>query len=165
MALSVKNPTDPSYLARNAKDFGSGVTAGSAGTSSKWVTHANLLLYSLTTYTTVLGTSTYTANGTATASGQQVNVIIVQNTSTTGTSLALSTTTIGPLLAGGIGLATAAIGGSNQFALNTTTGTQGYGGIPVQSGSIVYLVSGTDATAVTLGAIDYSIQFEAPLTI
>ena len=165
MSLLVKNPTDASYRARMVKDFGSGVAAGAAGTTSKWLTHAALLLYSLNAYTTVLGTSTYSANGTATISGQQLNVIVVSNTNTTGTALSLSTTTIGPFLAGGQGLVTAAVGGYNQWSLNTSTGSAGFGGIPVPQGSIVYVVSGTDATATTLCAIDYQIAGLAPLTM
>lgn len=163
MALAVKNPTDPSYLARYAKDFGAGVAAGAAGVTSKWLTHAAVQLYSLTTYQTVLGTSTYTVGGTATVSGQQLSVIIVTNTNT-GSGVSLATTTIGPFYAGGTG-GTAAVGGDNQFALNTTAGVANQGGVPVPAQSVVYVVSGTDATAVNLCAIDYSIQFEAPLTI
>jgi len=163
MSLIVKNPTDPSYLARLAKDYGAGPAAGSGGTTSKWLLHANVLLFSLSTYTATLGTSTYTVGGTATLSGQQLSVIIVTDTNTS-TVVGLGTTTIGPFYAGGVGLSTAAIGGYNQFALNTAAGTSGFGGVPVPQGSIVYVVSGTDATAQTLCAIDYGIQFLAPLT-
>lgn len=163
MAQAVKNQTDPTYLARQDANLGATV-AGSGGVTSKFVAFAALQLFSLTTYTNTLGTSTYTAGGTATTSGQQVSVITVVNTSTTGTSVALSTTTYGPFLAGGQGLSTAAIGGSNQFALNTTTGTGGYGGIPVPQGALVYAVSGTDATAVTVCTVDYAVQAGAGLT-
>jgi hypothetical protein len=163
MSLTVKNQTDPSYLARGIKDFGNGVAAGAAGVTSKWVAHANLLLFSLNAYTTTLGTSTYTVNGTATLSGQQLSLIIVSDTNTT-TVVGLGTTTVGPFYAGGVGLTTAAVGGYNQFALNTSTGTSGFGGLPVPQGSIVYVVSGTDATAQTALSVDWQHQVGAPLT-
>src|SRR5579871_1814843 len=136
MAQAQKSFQDPTYVGRGEFDGGA-IAAGAAGQSSKFVAHAALLLMSLTTYTTVLGTSTYTNTvtgvGTATASGQQINVIIVTNTSTTST-VALATTTVGPFLAGGQGTA-AQVGGANQFALNTTAGTAGQGGLAVPFGS------------------------------
>jgi len=163
MSQAVKNQTDPSYLSRQDANLGS-VTAGSGGQTSKFVAFAALQLFSLTTYLQTLGTSTYTTGGTATASGQQISVITIVNTNTTGTAVSLATTTYGPYLAGGQGLATAAIGGANQFVLNTNSGTSGYGGIPVPQGALVYCVSGTDATAVTACTIDYQIQVGAGLT-
>lgn len=166
MAQAQKGFQDPTYLARGKFDGGA-IAAGAAGQSSKFVAHAAVLLMALTTYTTVLGTSTYTNTvtgvGTATASGQQVSVIIVTNTSTT-TTVALSTTTLGPFLAGGQGTA-AQVGGSNQFQLNTNTGTQGQGGVLVPQGSYVYVVTGTDATAATVVGIDYQVNAGAPVTI
>lgn len=168
MSLAVKNPTDPSYLTRLAKDYGA-IASGSGGVTSKWCTHAALLLYSLSTYQTVAGTSTYTAGGIPIINGQQLNVIVVSNTAAGGAAAALGTTTIGPFIAGGgyvgAGTGTGQVGGINQFALNTTTGTAGYGGVPVPAQSMVYVVSGTDATAVNVCTIDYQVQFETPLTI
>src|SRR5271170_6115357 len=105
MALIVKNPGDYS---RSDLNLGA-VAAGSGGQSSKFVAFTNLLLFGLTTYTTVLGTSTYTqtvggtATGTGNISGQQLSVIVIQNTSTTTASVSLSTATIGPFLCGGQG--------------------------------------------------------------
>ncbi len=150
---------DPSYSARQAAFLGA-LAAGSGGVTSKFTAHAALLLFSLTTYTQTLGTSTYNGTG----SGQQVSVIVIQNTNTTGTAVTLSTATYGPFLAGGQGLATAAVGGSNQFALNTTAGTGGLGGIPIPPGAQFYCVSGTDATAVTNCTVDYQINTGAGLT-
>lgn len=164
MAQQQKAFQDPTYLSRQAFTFGA-LAAGSGGVTSKFVTHAALLLMSLNTLTQTLGTSTYTTGGTATGSGQQVNLIVISNTNTTGTAVTLSTTTIGPFLAGGQGLATAVVGGYNQFALNTTAGTAGQGGIPVSAGSQVYVVSGTDATAVTNCTVDYQIAAGAAVTI
>ena len=168
MALTARVAQDPSFVARQAAFLGA-VAAGSGGASSKFVAHAALLLFSLSTYQTVLGTSTYTqtvggtATGTGPASGQQLSLIVITNTSTT-TTVALATTTVGPFLAGGAGPA-APVGGGNQFALNTVAGTAGQGGYPVPAGSQFYVVSGTDATAVNLVTIDYQIASQAPLTI
>lgn len=162
MALGVKNWTDPSYLCRINKDFGP-PTAGAASVTTKWVTFAALQLYSLSTYMVTAGTSTYTGpNGTATVGAQQLSLIIVTNTNT-GTGVSLGTTTVGPFYAGGT--ATGSIGGDNQFALNTTTGTAGQGGIPVPAQSLVYIVSGTDATAQCACSLDYQVQAGAALTI
>lgn len=154
---------DPSYVTRQDANLGS-LAAGSGGQTSKFVAFAAMQLFALTTYLQTLGTSTYTQGGTGTASGQQVSVIVIQNTNTTGTAVSLSTATYGPFLAGGVGLATAAVGGMNQYPLNTTTGSGGLGGIPVPQGSLVYCVSGTDATAVTACTVDYQVQPGAGLT-
>lgn len=156
MGLLVKNQTDPSYLTRQDINLGN-IAAGNGGVTSKFTAHAALLLFSLNTNLQTLGTSTYTTGGTGTTSGQQISVIVISNTNTTGTAVTLSTTTYGPYLAGGVGLATAAVGGFNQFQLNTATDTSGYGGVPVRKGSLVYCVSGTDATAVTNCTLDYQI--------
>jgi hypothetical protein len=164
MSQVVRNPTDPTYLARQDMNLGA-LAAGSGGITSKFVAFAACQLFSLTTFLATLGTSTYTANGTATASGQQVSVITVINTSTTTTSVALATTTYGPFLAGGQGLSTAAIGGANQFALNTNTGTAQFGGISLPQGGLAYCVSGTDATAVTVCTLDYQVQQGAPIVL
>jgi hypothetical protein len=159
MALITQNAANVG--ARGDINLGS-VAAGSGGSTSKFVAFANLLLFGLTTATITLGTSTYTqtvngtATGTGTASGQQLWVIVVTNTNTATntTTVALSTTSIGPFLAGGNGTA-AQVGGGNQWAINTTTGTQGQGGVFVNAGAQVYVISGTDATAVTAVTIDY----------
>lgn len=159
MALSTR-PTfsDPSYQVRQSQSLVS-TAAGSGGVTDKWVTHANVLLFSLNL--SLLGTGTSTYSGTT--GGQQINLITIINTSTT-TAVALSTTTYGPFLAGGTGAA-AQVSGYNQYALNTTAGVAGYGGIPVPQGSVVYCVSGTDATATTLVTVDYQINTGAGLTV
>lgn len=168
MALIARVAQDPSFVTRQVLALGA-IAAGSGGQTSKFVAHAALSLFSLQTYQTVLGTSTYTqtvggtATGTGTVSGQQLSLIIVLNTSTT-TTVGLSTTTVGPFLAGGQGTL-GQVGGGNQFALNTVAGVAGQGGIPVPQGAYVYVVSGTDATAVNVCSIDYQIQSQAPITI
>jgi len=158
MSLIVKNPTDPTYLARGAIEFGP-VAAGNGGVTLKFVTFAALQLFSLNTYMQTAGTATYSG----VVKAQQINLIVVQNTS--GTSIALATTTYGPYVCGDpFATGTAAIGGANQFVLNTNTGTPGFGGVPVPQGALVYCVSGTDATAVTNCTVDYAVAFQAPVT-
>ena len=164
MALIVQNPA----VSGGRSDINLGaVAAGSGGVSAKFITYAACLLFGLTAVQTTLGTSTYTqtvngtATGTGTASSQQLWVVTVVNTSTT-TTVALATTSIGPFLAGGNGTV-AQVGGANQWAINTTTGTAGQGGYLVPALSQVYVISGTDATAVTAVTIDYQQAFGAPV--
>jgi hypothetical protein len=98
---------------------------------------------------------------------------VIQNTATAGATAALSTSTVGPFIAGGgfvgSGTGTGQIGGVNQFALNTATsaglGVANQGGIPVPALAQVYVVSGTDATAVNLVTLEYSLQNQAALTL
>ena len=161
MAQLSRSVQDPSYTARQDANLGA-VAAGSGGQTSKFVAFANLLLFSVTGVLTTAGTSTYTQGGTATGGGpQQISVITIVNTSST-TAPALSTSTFGPFLIGGT--ATAAVGGANQYALNTNTSTAGYGGIPLPQGAQMYCVSGTDATAVSVLTVDYQIAPGAGLT-
>lgn len=171
MAQVSRGYQDPAYVTRQAMMFGA-ITAGSGGVTSKFVTHAALLLMSLNTFMTVAGTSTYTNTvtgvGTSVINGQQLSLIIIQNTAAAGATAALSTTTIGPFLAGGLfasgGTGTGQVGGINQFPLNTAAGTAGQGGVPVPQNAQVFVVSGTDATAVNLVSIDYQIQPGAGVT-
>jgi hypothetical protein len=173
--MSLKNMTydQPSYTAR-VGTFNSIMTAGSAGVSGKFVAFANLLLFSLNTFTTIAGTSTYTGGltggpagvnattGVAVAS-TQLSLIRITNTASAGATIALSTSTVGPFTVGGVflgagGTATNQIGGYNQFPLNTSSGTAGFGGLAINQGDQVYIVNGTDATAVELISIDYQLQ-------
>ncbi len=154
----------PAYSVRAT--FNSVMTAGSAGVSAKFTAHASLILFGLNTQLITAGTSTYTNTvtgvGTATINGQQLSLIRITNTATFGATIGLSTTTIGPFLAGGNfasgGTGTAQVGGYNQFALNTTA--PGLGGVLINQGDQIFIVSGTDATAVNLVSIDYQL---APL--
>jgi hypothetical protein len=157
MALLQRVAQDPSFVTRQAAVLGA-TAAGASGTSAKFVAHAALLLFSVTGAQLVLSTSTYGG----TASNMQVNVIVVQNTSTT-SAPALSTTTIGPFTMGGT--ATSSINVANQYALNTTTGTQGQGGLPVVAGAVIWAQNGTDTTATCAVTIDYQIASQAPLTV
>jgi len=172
MSLKSMGYDHPTYTARVGQ-FQGIMTAGSGGVSTKFVAFANMLLFGLTTFSTIAGTSTYTGGllggppgvnpttGVAVAS-TQLNLIRITNTASSGATIALSTTTIGPFTVGGVflgagGTATNQVGGSNQFALNTTAGTAGLGGIAINQGDQIFVVNGTDATAVELVAIDYQI--------
>jgi hypothetical protein len=173
MALA-QRPTfaDPAYATRLS--YSDQVAAGSGAVTEKWVAHANLLLYDLTTSLLVAGTSTYTntvtGTGTNFINGHQLSVITIVPAVPFGTtSVSLSTNTYGPFLSGGSfasgGTMTGQVGGASQFALNTTAGTAGYGGIPVPAGSIFYVVSGTDATAQSSATIGFQINTGAGLTV
>lgn len=171
MSLKSMAYDNAAYIARGT--FNSIMTAGSAGVSAKFTAFANMLLFSLNTYTTIAGTSTYTGGlvggppGVVAASGvavaaTQLNLIRITNTASSGATVALSTTTVGPFTVGGSflgagGTATNQIGGVNQFALNTTTGTAGLNGLAINQGDQIYIVNGTDATAVELVSIDYQV--------
>lgn len=163
----------PAYLTRG--NFTSVMTAGSGGVSGRFVAHAALTLFGLTAYTTTAGTSTYTAtqyfgaqDGTSTsqtvhANTTQLSLIRITNTAAFGTAVALSTTTIGPFIVSrpyANGTATGAVGVYAQFALNTSTGTAGLNGVSVNVGDQLYVVNGTDATAVNQINIDWQV---APL--
>jgi hypothetical protein len=157
---------NPSYTSRQSLEFGP-ITAGSAGqTVSKFVAHANLQAYSLCTYTTVAGTSTYTytagGTGTVAVAATQLSLIVVTNTASSGSTVALATTTYGPYTVGGNffagGTQTNQIGQYSEFQLNTNTGTAGLGGVVIPQGSQMYIVNGTDATAVEDIAVTYQIQ-------
>lgn len=160
--------------------------AGSGAASGKFYAWAALTIYGVSLAVTTAGTSTYTVGGTATSPAAQVSAIIVQNTNTTGTAVTQGTTTIGPFTAGGTSTATN-VGGTSggiaggfqgPYALNTVGGTNttqvvgtatysagypgnasvGFGGIQLNPGDTLYFVNGTDATAVLVPTIQYSLQ-------
>lgn len=156
----------PSYTARQAA-FQAAIAAGAAGTSTKFVAHAALLLFGLHCTLTAAGTSTYTATVTNTATvhidADQLNLIQITNTNTTGTGApTLATNTYGPFYGGdnvyANGTFTGAIGQYSNSPLNTNTGAAGFGGILVNEGDTLYLVRGTDATAASLVSLSYQIQ-------
>jgi len=179
MSLKSMGYDHPSYTARQIF-FNSIMTALSGGVSAKFTAFANMLLFTLNTYTTIVGTSTYTGGlvggppgvnpttGVAVAA-TQLSLIRITNTAAAGATVALSTTTIGPFTVGGSflgagGTATNQVGGVNSFALNTTAGTGGLNGIAINQGDQIFVVNGTDATAVELVAIDYQILPLASVT-
>jgi len=150
-----------------------GITAaGSGGVSTKFVAHANLLLFGLNAYTTIAGTSTYTATtaqyysgGTSSATihvnATQLSLIRITNTAAVNLAPSLSTSTIGPFYVDQYyanGTATGGVGAVAQFSLNTSTGTAGLNGVAINQGDQIYCVNGTDATVVNLISIDYQVQ-------
>jgi hypothetical protein len=178
MSLKSMAYDNPSYVTRQS-GFNTIMTAGSGGVSSKFVAFANLLLFSLTTFTITAGSSTYTNGltggpvGVGTAgpavAATQLSMIRITNTASAGATVALSTSTIGPFTIAGDflgagGTATNQIGASNQFSLNTATGTAGLNGLAINAGDQFYFVNGTDASAVELIAVDYQIQPLANVT-
>jgi hypothetical protein len=172
MAQLARVAQDPSSVTRQVWEGGA-IAAGSGGQSSKFVAHAAILLFSLNAYTTIAGTSTYTytgPNGTSTiaVASQQLSVIRVYNTAAAGSSVSLATATYGPFALGGAfvtsGTLTNQVGAGSQFVLNTALGTAGYGGIPINQGDYVYVVTGTDATATEVVSIDWQHPQNVALT-
>jgi len=173
-----------SAITRQAAQLAS-AAAGSGNASGKFYAWAALTLYGVTLATVTAGTSTYTVGGTATNPAAQVSAIIIQNTNTTGTAVTQGTTTIGPFTAGGTGTYTnvggtqggLAGGYTGPYALNTVGGTNttqtvgtatyslgyagnaaaGFGGIQLNPGDQIYFVNGTDATAVLVPTLQYSL--------
>ena len=178
MSLKSMAYDNPAYISRG--NFNGVMTAGSGGVSAKFVAFANLLLFSLTTNTITAGTSTFTGGLVGGPSGvnattgvavaaTQLSLIRITNTASAGATIALSTTTIGPFTVGGVflgagGTATNQVGANNIFALNTTAGTAGFGGVAINQGDQIFVVNGTDLTAVELVSIDYQVLPGAAVT-
>ena len=172
----------PAYLARQQHSFPS-LAAGASGITSKFVAFANLQVYSVTAATVTAGssTSTYTQwNGTATVtavSADSFSVIRVANIAAAGTTPVLTTSTYGPfvnapyngtLTATQTGLAVVANNIALYGTITNTAGTAtnaqvqagsnaGTGGFTINQGDIVYCTRGTDASAVTALALEFSI--------
>lgn len=152
---------DTAYNVRQSVTLGA--VKGNAATQ-KWVTHANMYLYTLTTVMDSLGTSTYSS----TKSSQSVQITVIVNTDTTGTTVSLTTATWGPYAVGGPNISTstgtAFLGGVNRIPFNTNSGMGGWGGYYVPQGSEVVITLGTDVTASIVTALDYQLANLAPVT-
>ena len=167
---SLKNAAYDNSVYVSRATFGGITAAGSGGVSPKFVAHANLLLFGLNAYTTIAGTSTYTAtqyyntgtnSATVHVAATQLSLIRITNTAATGVAPALSTSTVGPFTIDQYyanGTATGGVGVYAQFALNTSTGTAGLNGVAINQGDQIYVVNGTDTSAVNLISIDYQVQ-------
>jgi hypothetical protein len=163
-ALKSMGYDHPSYTTRQCLAQ-SIMAAGSGGVCEKFTAHAAMILFGLNAITVTAGTSTYTytQGGTATVAvaATQLSVIRITNTASAGASIALSTTTYGPYTIGGqfvtAGTLTNQVGAYSQFQLNTNTGTAGAGGVPINQGDQIYVVNGTDLSAVETVSIDYQI--------
>jgi hypothetical protein len=161
---------NPAYLSRLCHPFGQN-TAGASTNFSKWVAFTNITAYAITAATIAVGSSTQTQwNGTGTVvniNGDQFNLIHVFN------GTAVSTATHGPFsLSTGTATLTTTIGMTTIIPLSgtgTTGNVQGgtntsTGGIPVNAGDTLHILRGTDATAISAFAIEYSIQPTANVT-
>lgn len=174
------------YVARLSHAFAP-PAAGISAVTSKFVAFANLLIFSLTaTLVTSGGTSTYTSwNGTATVTAigaQTFSLIRIFNTATPGATPALGTATYGPYVASlyngtatGTQTNSTATGFTVNVALSAGTNTAGTGaiqtgsntapgGFPVNQGDQLYVVQGTEATAILGCAMEYAIQPLASVT-
>lgn len=143
--------------------------AGANGVSGKFVAHANLIAYSMTLNTLVIGnaTSLYTftgPNGTASvaAVSDTVQLVVVVNTAAPGATVALATSTYGPYAVYGQfisgGTWTNQVGQISQIQLNPTLGAAGLGGVVIPVGASCFIQGGTDTAASELISIDYNIQ-------
>lgn len=143
--------------------------AGANGVSAKYVAHANLVVYAITTNTVAVGaaTSSYTftgVNGSATvaALSDQLSLIVVTNTAAGNATVALSTASYGPWTITGAflntGTYTNQVGQTQQVQINTASGTAGLGGIVIPQGSLFYIQAGTDTAAAEAITVDYNIQ-------
>lgn len=171
---------NPAYIARMQHAYPA-LAAGANGVTSKFVAFTALTIFSITAAVVAVGTSTYTSwNGTATVTGvaaDSVQLIRIMNNAAPGVAPSMSTATYGPFaVAPYNGTATAtqtnAIGVVTNYAL-FGTGTTGQlqsgsnsaaGGISVNQGDQIYILRGTDATAVTGLSIEYAVQQLANVT-
>ena len=125
---------NPSYVTRQSISLAT--ISGSGGTSTKFMAFTQLTLFGLTIAPTVLGSSTYTVNGSSTTSAMSAYYVFVANTNTTGTAVTLATNTVGgastgPIYVGGTGIMGSnvnvpglpAVGGYQKYSLNTLGGT------------------------------------------
>jgi hypothetical protein len=163
----------PMYLARMGHAF-TALAAGANGVTSKFVAFANLQVFGIQAAVVAVGSSTYTAyNGTATVTGiaaDQISLIRIMNNAAPGAAPSMSTATYGPFAVAPYngtltGTQTSAIGITPYYSLygTGTTGQlqagapAGSGGISVNSGDQLYILRGTDASAVTGVSLDYGI--------
>lgn len=168
----------PAYLVRQSHCFPA-LAAGANGVTSKFVAFANMLVFGIQAAVVAAGAGTSAPvlwNGTATVTGNSadtVSLIRIMNNAAAGAAPVMSTATYGPF---GIspynGTATAtqtaAVGQTNYISLGYNgTGTTGQlqagapavtGGIPINAGDQLYILRGTDASAITAVALEYGLQ-------
>jgi hypothetical protein len=162
----------PAYIARYSHVFPA-LAAGASGNTSKFVAFTALQIFAAVFSLTTAGTSTSTLwNGTATVTninGDSFSVIRITNIAAQGASPVLSTATYGPFAASlyngtATGTQTNAAGAYGSVALSGTATTgqaqvgapASTGGFSVNQGDQIYIVRGTDATAVTGFALEYA---------
>jgi len=174
----------PAYTVPQVASLGA-VTAGAAAATGKFVAFASLRIKSIVAAAIATGTSTYASlwNGTATIAtavgAQTFSLIHVHNTAAAGATPGLNTATWGPFalsLFDGTSTNTQTNSSKPGFANYvpvsgvTGTGTIQAGaavdntGFQVNQGDSLYVVQGTDATAVGAYSLEYSIQPLANVT-
>jgi len=170
----------PAYLTRMCHSFGPN-TAGASTEFSKFIAYAGLTVFALTAKLLTVGSSAYTQwNGTATVTaskGDSVTLYRVTNVAAAGATPSLSTATYGPFAISlydgtSTNTQTAVAGFSNTIPLygTATTGAAqsgaatSTGGFTVNQGDALYLVRGTDATAITDFVLEYGVTPLANVT-
>lgn len=162
----------PASVVRMSHGFGQN-TAGASTNFGKFVAFTNMRVFAVQAASLTAGTSTQTAwNGTGThvaINADQFNVIHVFG----GNGVAPTTATHGPFaLSFGTGTGTMTAGVFTRIQLSGT-GTTGNvqagtntaeGGVRVFPGDTIHILRGTDATAISGFAIEYGLDYDAPLT-
>ena len=110
---------DPSYVTRQSASLGT-ITGSGGVSTAKFTAFTQLTIFGVTFFPTVLGSSTYTVNGTATTSAQSAYAVFITNTNTTGTAITLATTTIGGASTGPFYVAGTGAMGTNVNVPGTT---------------------------------------------
>lgn len=175
----------PTYIARQGVSLGTNA-AGSGGVTSKFTVFANMQIMSITAANTVAGTSTYTQyNGTAICTAiaaQSFSLLRIFNTAAPGATPALLTATFGPFVNSvyngtATGTQTNAIGVSCNVPLYAAPGTNAagqlvagtsggalqagapstLGGVWVNQGDQLYVVNGTDGSAVATFVLEANV--------
>ncbi len=180
MATKNMSYDHPAYISRLAHAFPA-LAAGASGNTSKFVAFTQLQILAAVFSITTAGTSTSTLyNGTATVTninGDSFSVLRVTNNAAQGVAPSLSTATYGPFAASQYngtltGTQTNAAGVYGSVALfGTATTGQAQAGAPTSTGGFtakqgdqIYIVRGTDATAVTAFALEYQVTPLADVT-
>jgi len=145
----------PAYTVRMCHSFGAN-TAGASSVTAKFVAFTAMHLFSINATSFAVGTSTYTAwNGTATvtATGTGDSIWGLRVSGTT-------VSTYGPYALSAIA------GGFSRIQISGTGigSSTADGGIALAAGDTFNLVRGTDATAVEVTAIEYSIDANASVS-
>jgi hypothetical protein len=166
----------PAYLIRSQHAFHQNAP-GASTSFSKFVAFTALQVMSVTAVQITAGTSTTTLwNGTATTTainGDSFSVVQISNSAAMGATPVLTTSTHGPYalsLYNGTATATqtTVAGAYVNIALSTTTGNAapvGTGGFTINQGDQVFILRGTDATAVSSYSLEFGILPNANVTL
>ena len=164
------------YIARLSHGFGQNA-AGASTAFSKFIAFAQLQVFAVTATLITAGTSTSTLwNGTATVTninGDSFNLIQISNSAAIGATPVLTTNTHGPYAISlyngtATGTQTNVAGAFVTVAMGTNTGagspTPTTGGFTANQGDQLYILRGTDATAVSGFALEYGVVPLASVT-